>query len=408
MTAQGEIFEANRIWPQPSAQSLAFSNELQRAVDQLPPGLSLFAGQISAIMVQEPGMARRGSQEPSPSLISQANGSNTWEELELEIRHAEPSLQLLRKILRDPPVDMGYEILPRLESVGIPNFVNTRRAAQALQAAVIFDLHNCDLEGAKYNLAALAAFTRLYADDPNLVNYMIRIAVLGLGIEAAWDALQADGWTDAQLAELQEAFQCDPLLAQMPRTIEAERASRLSELNWLSSHPYLAWVGRYQSLYKAIGHRLPNADSPAALVTRYFREWVFHPLWKFAWADQEELEYLKNAQRDLEILRAAVKSGSAHQLSEQMDCLRKAYRPPFACWRFYLTLPWIDQSSEGFGAFRNKHEYPYANFTRGLVHLDEKPDAMPHVDHRHLLEEVRIAARETTCESGGIGARFCG
>ena len=364
MAAKGEIFEANRIWPRPSAQSLVFSNELQRAVGQLPPGLSRFAGQISAIVVQEPGIARRGSQEPSPSLVSPANEGNTWEELELEVRHAEPSLQLLRRILRDPPADRGYEILPRLESLTIPNFVSSRRAAQALQAAVMFNLHEGDLEGAKNNLVALARFTKLYAADPDLVNHMIRIAILGLSTEVAWDALQADGWTDEQLAELQEAFQCDPLLAQMPRTLEAQRASRLFELNWLSSHSYLAWVGRYRSFYEALGHKIQNADDPVALVTRYFREWVFHPVWKFAWADQEELEYLKNAHRELDILREAAKTGSGHELSQRMDSCLKAYRPPAACWRFYLIVPWADQSSEGFGAFRDKREYPYANFTR--------------------------------------------
>jgi hypothetical protein len=146
--------------------------------------------------------------------------------------------------------------------------------------------------------------------------------------------------------------------------VNGYRASRLYELQWFSSHSYLAWVRRFKSLYEALGHKIPNADDPAALVTRYFREWVFHPVWKFAWADQEELEYLQNEQRDLDILREAARTGSSHELSQRMDSRRKAYRPPVACWRFYLALPWIDQSSEGFGAFRDKHEYPYANFTR--------------------------------------------
>ena len=115
------------------------------------------------------------------------------------------------------------------------------------------DLHRGDLEGAKENLVALAAITRVYADDPTLVNYMIHIAVLGLSIEAAWDALQADGWTDAQLADLQQAFQCDQLLAQMPRTIAAERASRLYELQWFSSHSYLAWVDASNPFMKRSG-----------------------------------------------------------------------------------------------------------------------------------------------------------
>jgi hypothetical protein len=362
MAAKGEIFEANRIWPEPSAKSLAFSNELQRAIGQLPPGLGRFSGQIAAIVVQEPGIARRGSQEPSPRLASQTTGSNTWEELELEIRHAEPSLQLMRKILGDPPADMGYEILPRLEKLSIPNFVNVRRAAQALQAAALSDLHRSNLTGAQDNLVALAGFTKLYADDPNLVNYMIRIAILGLSAEVAWDALQADGWTDAQLAELQEAFQCDQLLGQMPRTIAAERTSQLHELQWFSSHSYLAWVARYQSLYESLGYKVPVSGQVYAI--RYWREWVFHPVWRFAWADQEKLHHLQHFQRELEIVRQTVQTGSGTELNRQIGALQASYRPPAASWRFYIAVPLIDQMSEKIGGSFLSHGYPYAEFRR--------------------------------------------
>ena len=362
MAEKGEVFEASRIWPQPSARGLAFSNQLHCAVAQLPQGLNRYAGQISGIVVQEPGVGRRGSQEPSLTLVSQINLTKTWKDLELEIRQAQPALQSLRGILRDSPADMGCEILPRLEQLSIPNLVNVRRAAQALQTAAIFDLHRGDLAGAKESLVALAAFTKLYADDPTLVNFMIRMAVLGLSIDAAWDALQADGWTDAQLAELQHAFQCDELLVQMPRTMEAERASRLYEFDWFSSHSYLAWVARYQEILQSFGHNIPA--SPAVLATRHYREWVFHPLWKFAWADQEELEYLENKQRELDILREAVKTGSSKELSRRIDALQAAYRPPTASWRFYLVLPLADQTSEVIGGFIGKHQYPYAYFTR--------------------------------------------
>jgi hypothetical protein len=362
MAAQGEIFEANRIWPQPSAQSLAFSNHLQRAVEQLPPGLSRFSGQISAIVVQEPGMARRGSQEPSPRFGSQTHGSNTWEELELEIRHAEPSLQVFRRILRDPPADMGYEILPRLESAGLANFINFRRSAQALQAAVIWNLHQGDLEGATDNLVPLAGFTRLYADDPNLVNYMIRIAVLGLSTEVAWDALQADGWTEAQLAALQQAFHCDPLLAQMPRTLEAERATRLFQLEWFSSHSYAAWVARFEEICQSFGHKLPT--SGWFLATQGYREWVFHPLWKFAWADQEEGVYLKHQQCELDLLREACKTGSWKKVCARLEGLEANYRPPFASCRFYLALPLMDEMFQPNPASADHRQYPYPMFTR--------------------------------------------
>ena len=325
---------------------------------QLPPGLNRYAGQISAIVVQEPGIARRGSQEPDPVLNASWDGTNTWQDLQAQVQQAQPALESLRSILRNPPPDLGYDLVGTLEKFGIPNFVSVRRAAQALQAAALSDLHRGDLVGAKENLLALAAFKKLNAGDPALVTYMIRVAVLGLSIDTAWDALQADGWTDAQLAELQQAFQCDDFLAQLPRAMEAERASQLYEYRWFSSHSYLAWVDRYQPIYQAFGHDIPA--SPQVLASRYFREWVSHPLWRFAWADQEQGEYLKTAQQELDALREAVKTGSWKKLSRQMDSIQGAYRAPFASWRFYLELPMPHQVICPIG----KHQHPYRHFTR--------------------------------------------
>jgi len=363
MAAKGEIFDASRFWPQPTAKSLVFSNELRQAIEQLPPGLRRFSGQISAIVLEEPGIARRGSQESSPRFVSQTNRSNTWEELESELEHAEPSLQLLRKIFQDPPADMGYEILPRLESVGLPDSVFLPGAGHALQAAVLFDLHLGDLEGAKDNLVALAGFTKLYADDPYLVNYVSRTAILGFSTEVAWDALQADGWTDAQLATLQQAFRCDSLLAQMPCTIEAERAVRLSQLDWISSHSYAGWVERFKDYCRAFGRNPPT--SGWYLARKYYRDWVFHPLWKFAWADQEELIYLKNQQRELDLVREACKTGSWKELCAKMEG-SETNRPPFASWRFYLVLPFLEEMFQPKSGSIEKCQFPLLLSTRDL------------------------------------------
>jgi hypothetical protein len=113
MAAKGELFEPSRIWPQPSAQGLAFSNELHRAVAQFPPGLNLYAGLISGIVLQEPGMGRRGSQEPSPALNPSRDGTNSWQDLALQIHQAQPALQSLQRILTHPParaeINPGHE-----------------------------------------------------------------------------------------------------------------------------------------------------------------------------------------------------------------------------------------------------------------------------------------------------------
>jgi hypothetical protein len=362
MAAQGEIFDAKRLWPPSSARSLEFSNRLAQVIRELPPRLASYAGQLSGIVQEQPGQGRRGSQEPYPPMAQKGTSTNTWDDLDVLVGQAQPALESLRQLMKDPPPDMGDDIMERLGTVCFPNFVNVLRSAQALHAAAMNDLHKGNLPGALENLTALAGFVRLYADDPGLVNLSIRMAITGLSVDVCWDALQAKGWTEPQLAALQQACQDDKLLlAQMARSMEAERAIGLHDLGWLRSHSYDAWVARYQRLFESHGWRTPAGfDGPL----RCWRQYAFHPLWKFAWADQEELIYLRTVQGQIMVLRKAAKHGAWLTLNQQMATHYRNFRPPFAAWRFYAAPPLLEGFPgiiRGWGA--SAATYPYAAFS---------------------------------------------
>ena len=177
--------------------------------------------------------------------------------------------------------------------------------------------------------------------------------------------MQAGGWTEPQLAALQEACWSDKLLSQMPRTMAAERLGRLNQLQWFRSHSYGEWVNRYQEIYQSFGNRPPSLSTNATV--RLWRQWVFHPAWSFAWADQEQLHFLCHAQDELEILREGAKQGSWIALSEQLTARQRNFRPPVAGWRFYIQLPFVDHLSEVISPSAVPAPYPYPNFTRAWL-----------------------------------------
>ncbi len=364
MTAQGEFIDAGKLWPRASASNRAFSNELAQATHALPEALHKYAGMLSGVVQDETGQTRRGSQEPRPPLGGQTRGVSDWEDLGAAVRQAQPALRTFHRLMKDPPAGMGCDIVEELEKASFPNYGSVRCGAQALEAATISDLHQGDLAGALDDLEALLGFRRLYAQDPGLVNFMIRVAITGLSVPVCWDALQDPGWTEPQLARLQMACQAATLLPQMPRTLEAERAVRVHQLSWFRAHSYEQWLARYQPIYSGFGTKLPAWD--AAPPVRFWRQWVFHPLWAFAWADQEELIYLEHSQSYL----TAVRQAGAHQswagLEQRLTADQQAYRPPPAAWRFYLELPLVDRFCDTVGSSRitAKPVYPYPDFSR--------------------------------------------
>jgi hypothetical protein len=258
---------------------------------------------------------------------------------------------------------MDEEITIRLEPDAIPNLSPLRRSGQALHAAIINDLHRGDLNAALENLEALYGCARIYSDEPTLVNYMIRVALIGLSSDACWDALQEDGWTEPQLARLQKACQSNVLFPQMPKVLAAERVTRLHSMNWFASHSYQAWIDRFTDIHKSFGSKAPELNT--ANWTGQWRQWIFHPVWSYAWRAQDELDYLKYSQQDLAIVREAVERGSWLYLQEQQTALRNNYRRPPADWRFYRSLPLHDILSEIVGGKRSElPECPHPNFSR--------------------------------------------
>lgn len=367
MRAQGEVLDPERLCPPSAAEDAEFLDKLAQAVALLPQGLKDYAGSMEGIVAENPWQVRRGSQEPQPLPPGGGKAAITWRELDTLVDEGETALRRLRGLMMNPAPSIGLDFAKRLrESDASPSLVNVRIAAQAVHAATLAELNRGNLPGALEDLEALYAFNRLHVNEPLLANYMMRVAVLGLSDDACWDALQAGGWSAPQLARLQQVCQCDEMLSQMAATHKAERVSRLYSFQWFASHSYEDWQRRYQAVdgvFESMGRKLPVCDTGVAV--RRWRQWVFLPLWRFAWADQEEVHYLRTVEKELGILRKAVRQQSWSELNQQLAKCYRDYRPRTASWRFYVRLPLVDGLFDiAGGSAVPTHGYPYPDYSK--------------------------------------------
>jgi hypothetical protein len=365
MVAKGEIFDPAELWPPLDPDSMEFSNLLGGVAYGLPGKLKFYGGNLSAIIVDDAGQMRRGSQESHPVLSNPSDTKDqscSWQELDALLQQSQPGLKYLRDRMKDPPTGLSFDFKQRLENDSPPNFVANRVAAQALQASAMNNLHKGNLEGAKQDLEALLSFDRLGEDDPGLVPFMIRIAVIGMSVDVCWDALQAEGWTEPQLAELQsKCLDITNILSQMPRAMEAERIQRIYLLDWFRSHNYQEVIARYQNQLAGFGWKPVSED--IATPVQIWRQWVFHPLWSFVWAEQEELKYLQDVQPEVAALREANRRLSWMSLKEETSASHENYRPHVAAWRFYVRLPFVEGINSITGSKLQASAYPYADFS---------------------------------------------
>jgi len=159
---------------------------------------------------------------------------------------------------------------------------------------------------------------------------------------------------------LQQACQDNSrLLSQLPRVMEAERITHCYRLDWFRSHSYETALSRYKELFESFGRKRPATN-------RLYRQWVFHPVWSFAWSDQEELNYLRDSQPDVQALRDTLKHPSWIQLKLRLNENHLSYRPPVAVWRFYMKLPLAEELPEVLGGASPPNAYPYTDFSKAL------------------------------------------
>jgi len=122
-------------------------------------------------------------------------------------------------------------------------------------------------------------------------------------------------------------------------------------------------VDLYSDILKSFGAR--PSDYQGACWQGPWRQWVFHPVWSYAWRAQEEMDFLRFSQDDLEIVREAVQRGAWNYLKTQQAALRDKYHRPPAHWRFYESLPMHNEVTTVIsgGTPVAQPECPYPNYS---------------------------------------------
>ena len=94
-------------------------------------------------------------------------------------------------------------------------------------------MHEGDLQQAATDLQRLLRLAESLEREPIAISQLVRVAIAQIAFGATWQALQVEGWSDEQLALLQEGWQRHDFLLPFERAITMERAMTDLELNRL-------------------------------------------------------------------------------------------------------------------------------------------------------------------------------
>ncbi|HKQ40050.1 MAG TPA: hypothetical protein VJ063_18385 [Verrucomicrobiae bacterium] len=240
--------------------------------------------------------------------------TNEWLAMHKQVDLAEGALIAMRDALRTPERDLGWD-QTNWSTFPSSALIELRATSHRLSAAIVIELNRGRQEEALSYLIALLNLADCFEEEGTLVFQMIRVALSGVGFAATWEALQASGWSDEQLARLQAAWREVKLLPTLEFALEMERARGLD--------------------YFEIAHGRPSNDPGLTQPFDSVGEAMYAPIWKVALASGDELTFLQTMQHFLDALRAARQKSSGAELQKRLVAMPK--RGWFAEYRYPMA-----------------------------------------------------------------------
>jgi hypothetical protein len=272
---------------------------------------------------------------PYPGGELQATGS--WEELSVALADADPSLQRARLALGRPAVQVELDYSKGNE-IRLPHLSKLRSLSRWFAKDAVMRLRNGHLEEALESLASMAELTKAPKKECVMISQMVRAGMTTALFGACWEALQAEGWTDRQLEELQRIVDLDDFAPPMNCCFEFERAS------WAQTMEELRQRGLVDQL---------RADFSPSQWTRWqWRHLAELPsvlVWWIGWFDQDYLRSLQVRETALRELRAALAAPSwsdARRILPE-DGWGGEMRSPYDRWRWKLSSMLVGSAWRG-------------------------------------------------------------
>jgi len=284
LKANGEVYEVAALEPRhPAVEENAFTDLVNFAglwepdvkhLDDAPPELR-FAAPDKEIV------AWRLNQWGRNTKIT-----NDWSRLGPELEAAQEFLELVHAAVQKPGYDSGFDYGKGFVDYRIGPLAKVKRNAPLLQAAAYYEMHRGHIEAAGGQLCALVKLAAEQQPEPLVICQLVRQACAGIAFDATWQGLQARGWSDSQLAAWQAAWEGCDFAKDVGSAMAMERALNLDFYEQVkSSKVKLAFaVDQRESAAEIAGGAFGSLSSHG-FVLRY----LHLPLWRVAWADQDEL-----------------------------------------------------------------------------------------------------------------------
>lgn len=308
-----------------------YKKELRAKGEKLRPSELLTGPVVSNTLIPRLTAANRqiGRAWPNFELMHSSGEpawkrTNDWAAAHKLLDAAAAPLADMRDALQVHPRDLGWDQTNWSRFPSPDPSIQMRTTTFWLSAAVVIELNRERNAEALTNLLSMLDLVQCHPAESTLVCQMIRVGLASISVGASWELLQARGWTDAQLGQLQNAWQKTEMLPGLEHALQMERARGLD--------------------YFEIARGGPSNDPTLNQPPDSIGEAMYAPIWKVALVGGDELRFLETMQAFLEGLRAAREKSSGVELQKHLVPLKRGWFPDFRHPMASMLIPNITKA----------------------------------------------------------------
>jgi hypothetical protein len=149
----------------------------------------------------------------------------------------ESSLAQIRDALRHPysryPVNFDT---PDPWSILLPHLAKVKMWAQRLTLKASAELALGRTDAALQDVQTALGLENSLRDEPFLISYLVRVAILKIAVQPVWEGLQDHRWNEEQLKSLVEQFSNYDLVPALRPCLATERAASIKTLELVRRH----------------------------------------------------------------------------------------------------------------------------------------------------------------------------
>ena len=175
-----------------------------------------------------------------------------WSDLHEALEEIRPQLDAACDAALSGPIQFNLEA-SRGNAMLLRHLADIKKLALKLGARTVLNLHDGNNAAAFTNLLAQSRLITAWEPEPSEISHLVRFGCVTIAFDSVWQALQTNGWSDEQLARLQQEWMAVDYFKKLSDTMAFKRACVVADCKRERNEPFTTGISA-SAFFKKVTH----------------------------------------------------------------------------------------------------------------------------------------------------------